>query len=85
MLENKFELPTEILLRAIVAKNLKKLRKNHGLTQEALAKLTGINRVTIAKYENCAMCPSLNNLLVIIKVLDETPNTILEGWEELYK
>ena len=30
---------------------LKEIRKEHGMTQEQLAKATGIHRVTIAKYE----------------------------------
>lgn len=85
MAGNNFEIPREILLKVVVANNLKKLRKKHGLTQDELARLTGIDRVSIAKYETCQRVMHIEKLLLIAKVLGETPNTVLEGWEEIYK
>ena len=85
MQENKFELPTEILLRAIIAVNLKELRKKHGLTQTQLSQMTGIDRVSIAKYETCKSLMNMEKLLRITKSLGETPNNLLKGWEEIYK
>ena len=39
--------------------NLRVIRKQKGLTQEQLSAVSGINRVSIAKYETGASVPSL--------------------------
>lgn len=83
MIENDYGIPSEVCLRFLIAQNLTRLRKKYEITQEALAEITGIHRVTIANYERCRNSISLNNLLIIAKALGETPNTILEGWESL--
>ena len=77
-------IPKEILLRAVVSQNVKKLRKKSKMTQEELAICTGINRVTIARYERCQMSIGLDRLVAIAKALNVTPNDLLEGWEKLY-
>lgn len=77
-------IPKELMLRGIIAQNLKNLRERHGLTQEELAKCSGINRVTITKYETCKMSMRLESLLTIAKALDETPDAILKGWDEVF-
>lgn len=38
---------------------LKKIRKNHGITQERLAKILGVTGTNISKYENNAVTPPL--------------------------
>lgn len=77
-------IPKEILLRAVVSQNVKKLRKKSKMTQDELAIRTGINRVTIVRYEQCQMSMGLDRLLAIAKALDVSPNDLLEGWENLY-
>jgi len=77
-------LSKEILLRAVISCNLKKLRKKCKLTQDELAIRTGINRVTIARYESCQLAMGLDKLLTIAKALEVSPTDLLDGWETLY-
>ena len=81
MAEYIINIPENIILRGIISQNLKSLRKKHGITQEELSNLTKIHRTTIAKYENCERSISLNSVLIICKALNESPCTLLEGWE----
>ena len=78
------KIPKEILLKGVIAQNIKSLRKKHQITQDELANLTGINRVTIARYESCQLTMSIDKLLTIAKVLEVTPNDLLDGWEILF-
>lgn len=45
-------------LLAAISANVSRLRKHTGLSQEALAELTGINRITLSCIENGRMMPS---------------------------
>lgn len=78
-------IPKPILLRGVIAGNLRSLRKKHNITQEKLSLLTGISRVSLSQYENCSQAISLNNLLLIANALNESPATILEGWEAAFE
>jgi len=49
--------------------NLKSIRKLRGMTQDALAKASGIHRITIAKYEAGKVKPSLENAEKMAKAL----------------
>ena len=48
---------------------LKELRKARGLTQFKLAKLTGLGRVNIVRFENASQRLSASNALKIAKAL----------------
>lgn len=74
-------IPSNILLRGVISVNLKLLRKKYKVTQEELAFITGINRVSISRYESCQQSISLENLLLIAKALEVSPSALLEGWE----
>ena len=50
--------------------NLKKLRKAKGLTQSQLAKKLGINRATLASYEEGRAEPKFENLILIATYLN---------------
>lgn len=58
----------EILIK--FAEKLKKLRKERGLSQEALALLCDIDRTYIGRIENVKRNPSLEILSKIAKDLD---------------
>ena len=77
-------IPKEIILRGVISKNIKQIRKKCNMTQDELALRTGIDRVTIARYETCQRSMSLDKLLTIAKVLEATPDDLLEGWETFY-
>ena len=53
------------------AENLRRLRKNQKpeMTQEALAKVSGISITTLQNYERCAGNPTLANIEAIANAL----------------
>lgn len=62
-------------LRAVVATNLRVLRKQEGFTQEELADLAGINRNYVGQIEREEKSPTvdvLERLAVALKVGPET-------------
>lgn len=50
------------------------LRNKKGVSQRALAELTGLNYTTIAKIELGINAPRLENLLSLLEGLDTTPS-----------
>ena len=64
--------------------NLKELRKRKGLTQQELADLINVHRVTIAEYESNRVEPTLDKIVKISIALDITPNDLI-GYNENYK
>ena len=50
---------------AIVSSRLKELRKEKGLTQIAVSSLTGINLVTLKRYETGARIPDSVNIYIL--------------------
>jgi transcriptional regulator with XRE-family HTH domain len=52
-----------------VGMNLKRVREERGLTQEALAKKAGIHRVYVAQIEGRTKTPSLGMLEKLAKAL----------------
>jgi transcriptional regulator with XRE-family HTH domain len=64
--------------------NLKELRKKKELTQQDLADLINVHRVTIAEYESNRVEPTLDKIIKISKALDITPNDLI-GYNEVYK
>ncbi|WP_234422310.1 helix-turn-helix domain-containing protein [Sedimenticola thiotaurini] len=55
--------------RAILAKNLLRLRKAHGYGQQELADLSGLSKSFIGGLENARMNVSLDNLESLSRVL----------------
>ena len=62
----------------MVAK-LRQIRKARGMTQDQLAKATGINRVTIAKYETMKIDPRLEQAERLAAALGVTVNELING------
>lgn len=52
------------------SKRLKKLRKEKGLSQDALAKLCNLNRVAICQYENGKSSPKIPTLLILAELFN---------------
>lgn len=57
--------------------NLKDIREQRGLTQEALARATNIHRVTIAKYETGEVDPKIENALKLAEALGVTVDELI--------
>lgn len=61
------------------ATNLKKLRKSAGLSQDNLAKLTGITKTTISRFERGVQAARSNNLHAIARVLNCNLDDLFAG------
>lgn len=62
-----------------IGERLSSLRKNSGLTQKDLFEFTGIDIVTISKYENGGQEPGTENLKKLVQALNTTADYILFG------
>ena len=65
-------------LRDILAKNMRKLRAERGLTQEALAFECGINRTYLSSVERSERNVSIDNIERIAKGLSVEPWVLLK-------
>ena len=50
--------------------NLKKIRKEHNLSQEALADKLGVSRQSVSKWESGAAYPEMDKVLQLCKMFD---------------
>lgn len=57
--------------------NLREIRKQKGMTQEALAAFSGVNRVSIAKYETGKSCPGLKTAEKLASALGVTVDELI--------
>jgi len=64
--------------RSVLAQNLIRLRKKHNLTQEELAKKSGVSRRTIALYETKPSKPPLHNIAKLAKALNVKIEELVE-------
>ena len=62
--------------KTILAQTLRQQRKQQGLTQEDVAKITGINRALIGRAENGKFIPSLEQLQALAEVLQFDPSAV---------
>ena len=65
-------------LRRIVARNLKRLRRERGLSQEELADLAGLNRNYVGMVERQENAPTVDTLEALAKALQVDPVRLLE-------
>lgn len=63
--------------RRLLATNLRRLRAERKLTQDALAEKTGLNRAYLSLVENARRNISLDNICKIAAVLAVTPKELL--------
>lgn len=57
--------------------NLKLALQNNGLSQAQLAEKLGTTQQTVSRWINGVNEPDLSTLLIICKILNETPNSLL--------
>lgn len=63
------------------SEQLVKLRKEKGISQEALAEVIGVSRQAISKWETGATQPEMSNIIRLCEILEISPN-VLFGQEE---
>jgi transcriptional regulator with XRE-family HTH domain len=66
-------------LRAIVARNLRILRKQKGLSQEELADSAGINRNYVGQIEREEKSPTIDVIEKLAKPLDVWPEELIQN------
>ena len=64
-------------IHQLLAKNIKKLRRQRGLTQEELGQLTGLHRTYIGGVEQARINLSLKNIETIATALDVDASQLL--------
>lgn len=64
-------------ITATLAKNIKSHRNKLGLTQEELARKSGIHRSHLANIERQAVSPSLKTIEALAQALDVTASDLL--------
>ena len=60
-----------------IGENIKKLRKNKGLSQKQLAEILNLSEITIRRYEKCSNIPTIKTLDKIARALDVPLNELL--------
>lgn len=61
----------------MISDGIRRARKSKGITQEDLAKVLGVNRATISKYESGAITPSIGQLCNIAVALQTDVGQIM--------
>lgn len=58
--------------------NIKKVRKEKGLSQKELAEILGVHQVNVSEYERGTQYPSLERLVQLAEALDLTLDELVE-------
>ena len=61
----------------LMGNRIRELRKQKGLSQEALGKLVNVTKVSISCYENENRSPDLETFELLVDALDTTPDYLL--------
>lgn len=61
-----------------MANKLREIRKAKKMTQGELSRISGIHRVTIAKYENGMVCPTLEKASKLAAALGVTVDDLID-------
>jgi transcriptional regulator with XRE-family HTH domain len=64
--------------KAILAKNLRRIRNHTGLSQEGLADRAGLHRTYISSIERAERNVSLENIFLLAEALGVEPGDLLE-------
>jgi transcriptional regulator with XRE-family HTH domain len=65
-------------LRERFAQNLRRIRRERGLTQDVMAKLADVDRTYVSSLENCGNSASLDMIAKLATVLGVDPIAMLE-------
>jgi len=65
-------------LKESLSQNIKRLRKERGISQEKLALKAEIDRSYMSELERCLANPSIDALLRISNALEVTPSELLQ-------
>lgn len=60
-----------------IGENIKRLRHEHGMTQERLAELLGVSCVAVSKWESASTCPDISLLIPLSEVFGVTIDELM--------
>lgn len=67
-----------------LGENIRRLRKENGLTQEQLAEAMGVTTGAVYKWESCKATPELELLVELAEFFETSVDALLDyGWEKL--
>lgn len=66
-------------MQATIGSRIARLRKEKGMTQEALAEKLGVSSQAVSKWENDMACPDISLLTTLADVLGVTTDELLSG------
>ena len=66
-------------MQATIGSRIARLRKEKGMTQEALAEKLGVSSQAVSKWENDLACPDVSLLTTLADVLGVTTDELLSG------
>jgi transcriptional regulator with XRE-family HTH domain len=72
-------MPDQASVSEIVAGNIRRIRIQKGITQDALAELAGLNRTHMYRIENAIQSPTMTTLERIAGALAVRMATLLRG------
>lgn len=70
------------VLRAVLARNLRQLRSEKHISQEALADLAGLHRTYVGSVERGERNISIDNIEKLALALKCEPSRLLAGWRK---
>ena len=62
-----------------LSENLKRIRKEHNLSQEALAEQLGVSRQSVSKWESSQAYPEMEKIVLICKLYNVGVDDLLNG------
>lgn len=62
-----------------LSENLKRIRKEHNLSQEALAERLGVSRQSVSKWESSQAYPEMEKIVLICKLYNVSVDVLLNG------
>jgi len=71
-----------ITLRGILARNVRLIRNDLGLSQEQLADEAGLHRTYVGSIERAERNVSIDNIQKIAKALKVKPDELLRDWRK---
>ena len=69
--------PVSLTTSNLFGKNLRKIRRARGMTQEQLGQIIGVQKSAVSKYEKGRVKPDISRLLELCRILDVTPQELL--------
>ena len=72
-------------IRQAFGQALREIRESQALTQEKLAEIAAVDRVSIYRYEKGLIQPNLESMHTLARALNITLSSLMERTESIYQ